>query len=185
MIGNKGITGAEILRHLRKSAIIGVARKPFKRCYPPKSFLLLSPNIPLTQADESFLAKSLGGQFVLYSAFTDPNLFWGRISSNPALHRNLNYFLNLSIPGNQKTEKQSSLIVTSAENDDERFQIPRSIWIEHWRSNHPTSLKITNFNIENHGHFSAVTESFRLGMKCLFNTDKNTTDVPLSPVPTK
>ncbi len=37
--------------------------------------------------------QSLGGQFVLYTAQTRPNLFWGHISSNPALHRNLEFFM--------------------------------------------------------------------------------------------
>ncbi len=37
--------------------------------------------------------QSLGGQFVLFSALTRPDLFWGHIASNPALHRNLPFFL--------------------------------------------------------------------------------------------
>jgi len=37
--------------------------------------------------------QSLGGQFVLYTAQTKPALFWGHIASNPALHRNLDFFL--------------------------------------------------------------------------------------------
>ena len=36
--------------------------------------------------------QSIAGQFVLYSAMTRPDLFWGRIASNPALHRNLEFF---------------------------------------------------------------------------------------------
>ena len=37
--------------------------------------------------------QSIGGQFVLYTALTESNLFWGHIASNPALHRNLPFFL--------------------------------------------------------------------------------------------
>ena len=37
--------------------------------------------------------QSLGGQFVLFTAQTKPSLFWGYIASNPALHRNLAFFL--------------------------------------------------------------------------------------------
>ena len=37
--------------------------------------------------------QSIAGQFVLYTAQTDPGLFWGHIASNPALHRNVEFFL--------------------------------------------------------------------------------------------
>jgi predicted alpha/beta superfamily hydrolase len=36
--------------------------------------------------------QGLGGQFVLYTALTRPDLFWGHIASNPALHRNLPFY---------------------------------------------------------------------------------------------
>ena len=57
---------------------------------------------------------SLGGQFVLFTAQTKPELFWGHIASNPALHRNLEYFLD-TVPDEQADTK---LFVGSATNDD-------------------------------------------------------------------
>ena len=52
---------------------------------------------------------SLGGQFVLYSAQTNPGLFWGRIASNPALHRNLEFFLE-TVPDSQSDAREQRLI---------------------------------------------------------------------------
>ena len=37
--------------------------------------------------------QSIGGQFVLHAAQTEPGLFWGYIASNPALSRNLEFFI--------------------------------------------------------------------------------------------
>ena len=72
--------------------------------------------------------QSIGGQFVLYTALTEPSLFWGHIASNPALHRNLPFFLQRHGSANDDGEP-SRLFVASASHDDEQYRIPALKWI--------------------------------------------------------
>ena len=65
---------------------------------------------------------SLGGQFVLYAALHAPQVFRAHISSNPALHRNLDHFLDTPLPD----PVDSALFVADATDDDPVFAAPRS-----------------------------------------------------------
>jgi len=108
---------------------------------------------------------SLGGQFVLYSAQTQPGLFWGHIASNPALHRNLPLFLSLRP---EPPQSPSHLFVGDGAEDDARFLEPRTRWIEYWneQSNRPWALRTEP--LDGHSHFSAPPASFRRGIRWLF-----------------
>jgi len=113
--------------------------------------------------------QSIGGQFVLYTAQTEPELFWGHIASNPALHRNLPFFLEQhSITSS--SEKPSRLFVGSGTHDDPRFREPALEWIEHWTSieNKPWALKTED--LTGHSHMSAPPVAFRQGMRWLFES---------------
>lgn len=110
--------------------------------------------------------QSMGGQFVMYTAHTEPDLFWGHIASNPALHRNLPFYLpsNTEVPASPTTK----LFVGSASNDDPRFRVPATQWISEWtkQSEKPWDLQVEI--LEGHNHYSAPPTSFRRGMKWLF-----------------
>jgi predicted alpha/beta superfamily hydrolase len=114
--------------------------------------------------------QSIGGQFVLYTALTKPGLFWGHVASNPALHRNLPFFL-------QKHDKagiggeQSKLFVGSGSNDDPMFRVPALKWIEHWSDNDNSPWQLKTITLEGHTHMSAPPASFRQGMAWLFSKD--------------
>ena len=110
--------------------------------------------------------QSLGGQFVLFTAQTRPDLFWGHIASNPALHRNLSLFLAMH-PASPET--QSHLFVGSASNDDERFREPALKWIDYWSQQDETPWRLHIETLEGHNHFSAPPASFRRGIRWLFS----------------
>ena len=114
--------------------------------------------------------QSLGGQFALYSAATAPGLFWGYISSNPALHRNLNLFLDLE-PVVVKKSQQPKVFVSRASLDEPRFLEPSQRWVEHWigAGKLPWTVNVTT--LEGYGHFSAAPEAFRLGLRWLFQAE--------------
>lgn len=110
--------------------------------------------------------QSLGGQFVLYTALTNPNLFWGHIASNPALHRNLSFFMeNHAAPAGER----SRLFVGSGSMDDPRFRTPALEWIEYWSANDDRPWQLETMSLEGHSHMSAPPASFRNGMKWLFS----------------
>lgn len=111
---------------------------------------------------------SLGGQFVLYSALTRPGLFWGHLASNPALHRNLGFFMGWK-GESEMPVNVTRLFVAEAEFDDARFREPADKWIEYWSApgrEKPFELEVCY--LPGQTHLSAVTESFRQGMNWLF-----------------
>ena len=114
--------------------------------------------------------QSLGGQFVLYTALTRPDLFWGHIASNPALHRNLPFFLQIHGKA-ERTGEQPRLFVASGSRDDPRFRIPALEWIEHWSNNDDNPWRLKTMDLEGHTHMSAPPASFRQGMSWLFYED--------------
>lgn len=114
------------------------------------------------------MGQSLGGQFVLYSALSDPDLFWGHIASNPALHRNMPYFRDHeSLPSSMN----SKLFISLAENDDDRFKLPANQWVDAWqdRAEKPWTMEVKTQ--EGHNHFSALTAAFRDGLMWIFSQD--------------
>jgi predicted alpha/beta superfamily hydrolase len=109
--------------------------------------------------------QSLGAQFVLYTAQTKPDLFWGHIASNPALHRNLEFFIQ---PRDVEPSTTSRLYVASASNDAPAFRASALRWMDYWigRPDKPWELRFET--LKGHNHFSAPPVSFRNGLIWLF-----------------
>ena len=112
--------------------------------------------------------QSLGGQFVLFTALTKPDLFWGHIASNPALHRNLSFFLQ-DFESNMSSPVPSKLFVASGSEDNPEFRVPALAWIEHWSSKEVVPWELETMTLEGHSHMSAPPASFRQGMRWLFS----------------
>lgn len=119
---------------------------------------------PADPARRIIFGQSLGGQFVLFTAQTDPSLFWGHIASNPALHRNLPFFLQ----ARPASGSAARVFVASGSHDDERFRTPALGWINHWTAQADKPWALRAVSLEGHGHFSAAPASFRRGLKWLF-----------------
>lgn len=106
--------------------------------------------------------QSLGGQLVLYTALRRPELFSGYIASNPALHRNLPFFMQAGVANPLGAAR---LYVSSGSLDEDRFRGPAMEWIDRWQSiaDKPWALKVET--LDGFGHFSAAPEAFRRGLK--------------------
>jgi len=113
--------------------------------------------------------QSMGGQFVLYTALTQPELFWGHIASNPALHRNLSFFLGRF--GDAQETGSSKLFVSSGTLDDPQFRQPAQEWIRHWNARIEKPWQLKTIDLEGHTHMSAPPAAFRQGMHWLFSGD--------------
>lgn len=121
------------------------------------------------RADQRILfGQSLGGQFVLHSAFLQPDLFHGHIASNPALHRNLDFFLD-HIP--QSDETGGHLVISIGELDYERFANPASALTEALQRSDRTPWQFGILNLAGQTHFSAAPETFRQGLKAIFSIE--------------
>ena len=111
--------------------------------------------------------QSLGGQFVLFNALTKPELFFGHIASNPALHRNLPFFLNWH--GERDIAAPvSRLFVSSGEFDAPEFRGPTLEWIGYWQAVIPKPWVLETRSLAGQTHFSATPEAFRQGLAWLF-----------------
>lgn len=114
--------------------------------------------------------QSLGGQFAIYTALTRPNLFWGHIASNPALHRNLDYFLTSRAETNA-SKKLTKLFVGSGTLDDPTFRKPAVDWINYWNSAEKKPWQLKTVDLDGHSHMSAPPASFRQGLRWLFSKE--------------
>lgn len=112
--------------------------------------------------------QSIGGQFVLYTAQTDPALFWGHIASNPALHRNLDFYLEARHYRGDRP--LSNLFVASGAGDDPEFRGPLVTWISHWQAAGERPWRLQVRTLEGHSHFSVPPAACRQGMLWLFPT---------------
>lgn len=111
---------------------------------------------------------SLGGQFVLFNALTRPGLFFGHIASNPALHRNLSFFL--SWHGEKEfTGTMSRLFVSTGELEDSRFHKPAMEWVKYWQAVTPKPWVLETRILPGQTHLSATPEAFRQGIEWLFS----------------
>ena len=142
----------------------------FQKFLTSKLIPFIETNYPSDSDQRIIFGQSLGGQFVLYTAQTKPNLFMGYIASNPALHRNLDFFLETK-PKQINTEKLPRLFVSSGSHDDVRFRQPALEWFQFWNGQKslPWTLKTTT--LEGQTHFSAAPTAFHQGLRWIFSDE--------------
>ena len=138
--------------------------KNFQELLRKKIIPLVESNYAGQSTKRIIFGQSIGGQFVLYNAFTQPDLFSGYISSNPALHRNLDFFLELKADSTVPSGI-SRMYVSSGSDDDPEFRIPALKWMSHWNNKKKKPWLLKTETLENQTHFSAAPSAFRSGIK--------------------
>lgn len=109
--------------------------------------------------------QSLGGQFVLYTALSAPELFWGHIAINPALHRNMPFFRDFQPT---RDAQPTRLMVTMAQWDAERFREPAKAWIDAWRPPNNRHLQLQVAPLDDQHHASSAPQAYKTAMRWLF-----------------
>lgn len=112
--------------------------------------------------------QSRGGYFVLYSAFTDPDLFWGRIASNPAFDPGRELFFSKPAAA---AKNDLGLVVTSGSRDMPNLRKNALEWFKSWEGRTNTSWQLKTVTIEGGTHAADITNSYRAGMVWLFGRD--------------
>ncbi len=130
---------------------------------------LVENNYSIDENRRLIFGQSLGGQFVLFTAQTRPDLFWGHIASNPALHRNLDFFLAETANGGKNVRPR--LFVSSGEFDDARFRDPAMKWMEHWGNSEGNPWELEMRTLDSQSHMSAAPEAFRQGVRWIFEME--------------
>ena len=110
--------------------------------------------------------QSAGGSMVLYSALTDPDLFWGRIASNPALDPGRELFFS---PAARANEPDLGLVVTSGSRDRPHLRAAALEWFGAWEAVEDKPWSLRTVTIEGGTHAADSSNSYRAGMLWLFN----------------
>jgi uncharacterized protein len=112
--------------------------------------------------------QSRGGAFVLYSAVTDPDLFWGRIASNPSITPGIESLLE---PAADATRADLGVVVTSGMRDRTDLQAEAAEWIAHWQDQSVRPWRLHPVRIEGGTHAANAPDAYRAGMLWLFGRD--------------
>lgn len=125
------------------------------------------------RADSSrrvLFGQSRGGYMVLYSAFTDPDLFWGRIASNPAFDPGRDRFFSPAAPA---TRNDLGLVVTSGSRDFPELREPALEWFQAWEGRNDVPWALNAVTIQGGTHAADSPNSYRLAMDWLFNRNES------------
>ena len=112
--------------------------------------------------------QSRGGSFVLYSAFTEPDLFWGRIASNPSLEPGRELFYGLPADAERDDLR---LVLTSGTQDRLELRAQAEEWSQHWLSAEAAPWAVKRIDIESGTHAADSPASYRAAMRWLFGLD--------------
>jgi hypothetical protein len=110
--------------------------------------------------------QSRGGSMVLYSALTDPDLFWGRIANNPVFDPGRELFFS---PAAAASENGLGLVVTSGSRDLPDLRKAALEWFSAWEAVEDKPWSLRTITIEGGTHAADIPNSYRAGMLWLFN----------------
>lgn len=118
------------------------------------------------QSDRRILfGQSRGGGYVLHSAFTNPDLFWGRIASNPTLD-------GLPALGKRPTAATRAdlrLLVTSGANDRPQYREPMVRWFAEWQARPGLPWELRTETVPGGTHAADAGRVYRMGINWLFS----------------
>jgi len=109
--------------------------------------------------------QSRGGAFVLYSAIRDPDLFWGRIASNPSLTPGLESLLEAPAAA---ARDDLVLVLTSGTRDRADLQVEAADWLTVWQGRADRPWTIHGIRIEGGTHAADAATAYRQALNRLF-----------------
>ncbi|MCC5996793.1 MAG: alpha/beta hydrolase [Oceanicaulis sp.] len=110
--------------------------------------------------------QSRGGGFVLYSAFSDPDLFWGRIASNPAFAPTEDVYF-AEPPAALRTDLK--LMIASGENDWPALREAALRWGAAWEDREIRPWQSRVHTISGGTHAANSTDAYRAGLQWMFS----------------
>ena len=109
--------------------------------------------------------QSRGGSFVIWSAFTEPDLFWARIASNPSLEPGREIYLGAPRPASRQDLK---LVVSSGTRDRPPLRQQALAWFAHWQGRTDLPWTLNALTVENGTHAADAPNVYRQAMRWLF-----------------
>jgi len=112
--------------------------------------------------------QSRGGAFVLYSAVTDPDLFWGRIASTPSITPGIESLLEPAAPA---ANRDLGLVVVSGTRDRADLQAEAAQWLAAWQARPERPWRLLGVRLEGGTHAANAPDAYRRGMNWLFEAE--------------
>lgn len=126
-------------------------------------------------AKRVLVGQSRAGYFVLWSALEDPDLFWARIASNPALAPGRSRFFEAAA---SHTRKDLKVAIASGTRDTEQRQRNATEWGTTWSSRANAPWAVNQIKIEGGTHAATIAETYRRAMLWLFEAEVAAVKVP-------
>jgi uncharacterized protein len=112
------------------------------------------------------VGQSRAGYFVLWSAVQDPDLFWGRIASNPATGPARE---QLFAPPRPHARNDLRVAVTSGTRDTAERQRIAHEWVAHWQAASSSApWQVNLLTMQDGTDAATIGESYRRAMRWLF-----------------
>lgn len=141
----------------------------FRQMLETEAIPLIEANYNADPEKRIIFGQSLGGQFVLYTALTRPDLFWGYIASNPAIQDNAAFFSGQNFDSGQRSAPR--LFVVSGSDERERYAEPMRAWRAHWVGERAKPWTLKTAILDGHSHVSIGPAAYRRGIAWLFSKD--------------
>lgn len=150
---------------------IGAGAEGFQRFLRSELLPLVDRRYRTDPQRRILFGQSRGGSFVLHSAFTDPDLFWGRIASNPGINADRERFFG---PAPTATRTDLRLVVASGSRDRPATRESSVEWFEVWRSRPKAPWAIRTITVEGGTHAANSTDAYRAGLLWMFGIAPHT-----------
>jgi uncharacterized protein len=111
--------------------------------------------------------QSRGGAFVLWSAVHAPDIFWGRIASNPSITPGLESLLE---PAATAMRGDLGVAIVSGTRDRPDLQEEAELWGSTWDARPERPWRLLRARIEGGTHAANAADAYRIGMNWLFAT---------------
>lgn len=114
------------------------------------------------------LGQSRGGYFVLWSALEAPDLFWGRIASNPSFTPGRTRFF-----ADASTHSRSDLkvVLASGSRDTDLRKRNAVEWVQTWQDHADAPWQVKLLVIQDGTHAASIGETYRQAMLWLFSKE--------------
>lgn len=109
--------------------------------------------------------QSRAGAMILYSAFTDPDLFWARIASNPSIEPGREIWFAAAPKAARNDLRFVLASGTREEPDRRRAQLD---WFKHWQGRTGAPWTLRGIDIQGGTHSAYSPDAYRAAMRWLF-----------------
>lgn len=133
-------------------------------------FVLLSSAYRIDKTNMTLSGHSLGGLFVLYTLFKEPELFSNYISSSPYTYYDLETLLALEEKkrNNLKNMRRRLFISNGAEEDEEKYGNPINQLVNRLKQSESDYFKMYYKVFDGGSHFTTPSEALSYGLKFCF-----------------